>query len=255
MTRHSKNSTAGAYFTSAEKSKLDYGSQKQRLGRDSFRTPDTCYICFKVAVDPVLCLEGHLFCRECILTSIVNQKQKILRQQKEYEEILAKRKTDEVSRQDKEQQRRVAEFEAVQHGKRFKPDEQSVKKDLPAFWVPSKTPQASFDAGPPKKETACPAGDHVITSKKLVSISWSKNERGRCVCRICGKELALVTGILSFRPCGHVICTKCSEQVEEESCLVCGQGTEGKVKLVSEGTGFACSGGIIELKKVAPAFV
>lgn len=256
MTRHSKNNTAGAYFTSAEKSKLDYGSQKQRLGRDSFRRPDTCCVCSKVAVEPVLCPEGHLFCRECILAVLLNQRRRILHQQKEHEEALARRKADKAVQQSEEQRKRIAEFEAVQQGKRVKPDPQpGDKRVLNAFWVPAKTPQAARDPSPPKKETTCPAGDHAITSKKLLPIIWSKNDKSDCHCRVCGKELALATGVISFRPCGHVVCVKCHEQVREPGCLVCEQASEGTIRFAFDGTGFAGSGGKLELTKVAPAFV
>ena len=54
MSRHSKNNTALAFFTSAEKEKLGYGTQKQRIGRDSLRDYDACFLCLAKAKLPVI---------------------------------------------------------------------------------------------------------------------------------------------------------------------------------------------------------
>ncbi|KAJ2995389.1 hypothetical protein HDV02_000836 [Globomyces sp. JEL0801] len=79
MTRHSKNNTALGFFTSAEKDKLKgvYGTKSQRLGRDSQKPFDCCSLCLQTARSPVICPEGHLYCRECIYESILQQKKDI----------------------------------------------------------------------------------------------------------------------------------------------------------------------------------
>lgn len=77
MTRHSRNCTAGAFFTSAEREKLgQYGTQRERLGRDSLRSSVACVLCLREpACDPVACAGGgHVFCRECLLTHLVTCK-------------------------------------------------------------------------------------------------------------------------------------------------------------------------------------
>ena len=58
MTRHSKNNTARGYFTYAEKQMLEYGTQRQRVGRDSLRRFDACHLCLQTAVDPMSWYEG-----------------------------------------------------------------------------------------------------------------------------------------------------------------------------------------------------
>ncbi|KND03892.1 uncharacterized protein SPPG_01346 [Spizellomyces punctatus DAOM BR117] len=86
MSRHSKNNTALAFFTQAEKAKLNYGTQKQRLGRDSMRNFDACFLCLQRAREPLCCTEGHLSCKECMYENILSQKKELARQFKLYKE-------------------------------------------------------------------------------------------------------------------------------------------------------------------------
>ncbi|XP_019082749.1 PREDICTED: nitric oxide synthase-interacting protein-like [Camelina sativa] len=72
--RHSKNNNDLAYFTYDEKKKLGYGTQRERLGKDSIKPFDACSLCLKPFIDPMCCHKGHVFCRECILECILAQK-------------------------------------------------------------------------------------------------------------------------------------------------------------------------------------
>jgi nitric oxide synthase-interacting protein len=64
MTRHSKNNSAGAIFSHAEKEKLGiYGKQKVRVGKDSMLDHNACKLCLQEARVPQVCNKGHLFCR------------------------------------------------------------------------------------------------------------------------------------------------------------------------------------------------
>ncbi len=72
MSRHSKNCTAHSVFTYNEKKKLTgYGLQKNTLGQDSFKPFHLCSLCLYPAQNPTLCRQGHLFCRDCIITNLV----------------------------------------------------------------------------------------------------------------------------------------------------------------------------------------
>ncbi|KAI9098103.1 hypothetical protein DFS34DRAFT_97544 [Phlyctochytrium arcticum] len=86
MSRHSKNNTALAFFTHAEKAKLNYGTQKQRMGRDSMRKFDACFLCLQRARDPMCCTSGHLSCKECMYENILSQKKDIIRSKKLYDD-------------------------------------------------------------------------------------------------------------------------------------------------------------------------
>lgn len=109
MPRHSKNNTAGSVFTYHETKSLDYGTKrvrnprtrmnkwlttfslffKARLGRESFRDFDACYLCLQTAREPVACSKGHLACRECYYESYLQQKQDIKREQALLDQKLA----------------------------------------------------------------------------------------------------------------------------------------------------------------------
>ncbi|KAK9766835.1 hypothetical protein K7432_003798 [Basidiobolus ranarum] len=114
MSRHSKNSTALGFFTYAEKQRLNYGTLKQRLGRDSMRNFDACFLCLQTARDPLSCSEGHIACKECIYENIIAQKKEITRQNKDLEskknQIEEERKRKEVEAQDVV----IREFEKTQ---------------------------------------------------------------------------------------------------------------------------------------------
>lgn len=139
MTRHAKNSCSGAVFTYHERSKLEYGTKSGRLSSDSMKRWDSCSLCLKSAIEPMIWYSfpdncefliggsnsGHLFCKECILNTILSLKQELKRKHK-----LAKKEAEE--------------------------------KGLPA-------PAAEEDV-------KCPEGDHKLRVKELTHVKLSPNE-------------------------------------------------------------------------------
>ncbi|KAG0271540.1 hypothetical protein BGZ95_000640 [Linnemannia exigua] len=116
MSRHSKNNTARGHFTYAEMQMLDYGTKKQRLGRDSMRDYDACFLCLQTARDPVCCPEGHIACKECIYENILAQKQEIQRQAQQVEIQAAKEAQEQENKELLAQQIILDEFEKSQMG-------------------------------------------------------------------------------------------------------------------------------------------
>ncbi|KAF9353862.1 hypothetical protein BGX26_008388 [Mortierella sp. AD094] len=116
MSRHSKNNTARGHFTYAEKQMLEYGTKKQRLGRDSMRDFDACFLCLQTARDPVCCPEGHLSCKECIYENILAQKQEIERQAKLCALQQEQEQQDQILKEELAQQIILKEFEKSQMG-------------------------------------------------------------------------------------------------------------------------------------------
>ncbi|RIB11467.1 hypothetical protein C2G38_2020319 [Gigaspora rosea] len=100
MPRHSKNNTALSFFTYAEGKALNYGTKRQRLGRDSMREFDACFLCLQRARDPICCDQGHLYCKECILENLLAQKKEIRRQQN----LLEARAKDEIEESKRKEQ-------------------------------------------------------------------------------------------------------------------------------------------------------
>ncbi|CAG8719062.1 22884_t:CDS:2, partial [Racocetra persica] len=79
---------------------LKYGTKKQRLGRDSMREFDACFLCLQRARDPICCEQGHLYCKECILENLLAQKREIRRQQN----LLEARAKDEIEESKRKEQ-------------------------------------------------------------------------------------------------------------------------------------------------------
>nr|CAG8632367.1 9689_t:CDS:10 [Entrophospora candida] len=215
MPRHSKNNTALSFFTYAETKSLEYGTKKQRLGRDSMREVDACYLCLQRARDPVCCSHGHLYCKECILENILAQKKEILRQQKLLEER-AKDEIEEVKRKDGlAKEAIIQDFERQQvkitpnnkskvasKKRSFQLDEEDLaavskrekeealkkieeeeialsKPKLPNFWLPSLTPSADPDKIKSiKLQTMCTATnpEHPLSIKNLVATKFTETK-------------------------------------------------------------------------------
>ena len=90
MSRHSKNNTAGAVFTYKEKQMLKgiYGTKSKILETESMKKFEQCFICLQKLEDPFACPEGHIFCKDCIMNNLLQQKKKIKKIKKELNERL-----------------------------------------------------------------------------------------------------------------------------------------------------------------------
>ncbi len=115
-----------------------WGSSTARLSRDSFLPLASCWLCLEPAVDPVACLHGDVFCRECALSNILAQKREIKRagRAREHEERDA---LEDKARRDAEAQARaVREFEMTQAGL-------SIKRAGEEQGKGSRAPDAGWD--------------------------------------------------------------------------------------------------------------
>lgn len=83
MSRHSKNACAAPIFSHSERSKLTYGTRSRRVDTSGQQIFDSCSLCLHTAEQPVMCREGHLYCKGCILESLATQKEtnRLLQQQ------------------------------------------------------------------------------------------------------------------------------------------------------------------------------
>ena len=107
--------------------------------------------------------------------------------------------------------------------------------DLPAFWVPGKTPSAhKADAKPPKTHPTCPAAaadtPHDFTLKTLVNVHFTEDKQTNSsggdaaaatdsslptrTCPSCNKSLSNATKAVLAKPCGHVVCKPCSDKFQ-----------------------------------------
>lgn len=98
MTRHARNCTAGAVYTYHEKKKdaqaSGYGTNTQRVGKDSVKDFDCCSLTIQPCVNPVVTPSGYLFDKEAILEYIITKKNEYFRKLKEYEKQKRKEETE-----------------------------------------------------------------------------------------------------------------------------------------------------------------
>ncbi|KAI1805802.1 ENOS interacting protein [Daldinia bambusicola] len=128
---HSKRNTSRAVFTSHERdlAKRAWSSTTARLSRESFLPFSSCGLCLEIARDPVSCVHGDIFCRECALSNILAQKKEIkrldkVREQEEREALEEKTRLEEEARE-----RAIREFEMTQIGLDAKARSSSAQKD------------------------------------------------------------------------------------------------------------------------------
>jgi len=208
MSRHSKNNTALGFFTYAERQKLNYGTQKLRLGRESLRDFDACFLCLQKARSPVICPKGHLMCKECIYESILTQKKEIARQTKLYELQQDEIKNEKIKKDQMAQDILIKQFEKTQNSylevkplKAHTDIKESEIKNIPAserekkialdivekqtnksnnnmncFWIPDLTPENNPEQiKKTELHPQCYAGEkpHKINIKKLIPVNFS----------------------------------------------------------------------------------
>lgn len=292
MARHSKNNTALGFFTYDEKKKAQYGTKKQRLGKDSMRRFDSCYLCLQKARVPLSCSRGHISCRECTVEHLVSQKASLLRQSKlaanqaKADQEAAKIKSRE------EESKKLLEFEKLQsqvtsvkaitlsnttEKASLKRDFNSLKEEksilgggysnscLPSFWVPALTPAmpTSKPISPVNtKLTQCTAAEpHTVSMKKLISVNFSfgKENAENPICPACMKNLSNALNPIMMVHCGHVFCSSCTTKFIKptNTCYTCQKSCPedtDKIKLHHDGTGFASGGGKVETSRFNLAF-
>ncbi|KAB1199482.1 hypothetical protein CJ030_MR0G022775 [Morella rubra] len=195
--RHSKNNNDLAFFTYDEKRKLGYGTQKERLGKDSIKPFDACSLCLKPLIDPLSCLKGHVFCKECILECLLSQKKDIQRrlaahaaQQKqekeEQEEKLMLQKARELDAFDQQNHGAVPQYNDRNlcqdkngfHGAnsvKVTSYEEEALRTMKAFWLPSATPEAPVKVEAPSISTVCPQGNEKLKLKTLFPIYFTED--------------------------------------------------------------------------------
>ncbi|GAA5952077.1 hypothetical protein JCM21900_006244 [Sporobolomyces salmonicolor] len=116
MGRHAKHNHTLGYFTAHEREATKAGTQKGVLGRESMKDFDACSLCLRRARDPRACTEGHVFCQECIVTSLLDQKKDIKRQNILLERMRAESELEMATARAAARERVLKEFETAQSG-------------------------------------------------------------------------------------------------------------------------------------------
>ena len=246
MSRKSKNTHTSAAFSYHERKNLDWGTKRERLSKDSGKGVLDCSLCLSVARSPLICVEGHLFCKECIYAHMIEQKQMIKKQSKAYEAQQAKL----------DQEREKVAGQAMQGSKRQKLDDSSVPKDR-SFWDVNHIPSAGPELlKKPAKSCSCPAG-HPLKLSELHPIDFqaesssAKGEGEACElgasCPACLRTFTNAVDIVGVLPCHHAACQKCAD-LDSKCCVKCGVVVERRIRLESGTTGYASHGAVVSEK-------
>lgn len=115
MGKHSKNNTARSNFTATEYqyAAAKWGSKKGRLGGDSMRNFDQCSLCLSTAIEPMACTEGHLFCKECIYSNLLDQKAEIKAHHADLLRLLEQQEEEKAKAREQARERVLKDFERI----------------------------------------------------------------------------------------------------------------------------------------------
>ncbi len=264
--KHSKNASTRAFLTTQEKRKFQgYGTTTQRLSADSFLPFDGCNLCLKSCRIPVVTPSGFLYCKECILTNILEQKKQV-KQWKSYEKQKQElEKQKKVSEQQESEQSKLKQFESLAEGFHLKTvnEQHSSTHSNSSYWIPSAanvTKEVKSDTVLKKKRVEDPMNKEKLKSKELIQVEFtnrkekqeSQEENGetnRYMCPLCRRNFDNNTKGYVLKKCNHTLCKTCFDQFvhkkskEEElyRCCVCDEVVKEKycIAIQTEGTGFA----------------
>ncbi|KMZ80192.1 hypothetical protein PVIIG_01972 [Plasmodium vivax India VII] len=196
MTRHSKNNTANPIFTYHERKKVsDVGTLKERLGKDSMRRFEQCWICLRNAETPVSTPYGHIFCKICIVNHFLTQKKTYAKRKKEYDEQvkeLKRRKDEEASYQvEREKRKFMQELEKIDNSEHVQvilnslegKEEQKNLLDISNnFWLASnskvKKDLSKKKLTRPSKILSCPVSGKELKMGDLIAINPEVSQGG-----------------------------------------------------------------------------
>jgi len=189
MTRHARNCTAGAVYTYHEKKKdaaaSGYGTNIQRVGKDSVKDFDCCCLTLQPCRNPVITKDGYLFDKEAILEYVLAKKREYARKLKEYEKQKQKEEEQSQEQTANEELKKLQNFlkgeRTIVSSSSSTTDGQSVSnmkngkdKMLPSFWIPSKTPGAKeASVQKPDKTIYCPVSGNPLKVKDLIPIKFT----------------------------------------------------------------------------------
>jgi len=289
--RHAKNNTASSYFTYHERQKLKYGTQKQRVGRDSLPDFDWCNLSLAPAVQPVVTPSGYVYSKEAIYENLLLQKKENEKKKRLWEEQQKRILEDALRKEEEHKLAEVEKFVKTESAvgtplpekarkrnttESAEMEELKVKvrehaKNLRAYWVPGKTPTAAESVLPqPSSKTYCPMSNEPLRLKELLPIEFTPvqniNARdaekvGKWMCPVCSTIFSNRTKLTVLRTSGKVMCHGCYHKfgVPDMKDPTNGKRIREKdvIHLKSPGTGFAAKAESASLvaTKVGVAFV
>ncbi|CAD1472401.1 unnamed protein product, partial [Heterotrigona itama] len=242
MTRHARNCTAGAVYTYHEKKKdataSGYGTNTQRVGKDSVKDFDCCCLTLQPCRNPVITKDGYLFDKEAILEYVLTKKKEYGRKLKEYEKQKQQEQEQSNERSANEELQKLQKF--LKGEKNIVSRSQIITKEstssvsnmsngndkmLPSFWIPSKTPEAKeITLQKPDKTIYCPLSGKPLKIKDLIPVKFTEVKdpddkkslivkQARYMCPITHDILSNSVPCAVIRTTGDVITMECVEKI------------------------------------------
>lgn len=289
MTRHARNCTAGAVYTYHEKKKdaaaSGYGTQSERLGKDSVKSFDCCSLTLQPCRKPVITKDGYLFDKEAILEYIISKKNEYTRKLKKYEKQLKKEESEkaELAAAEKEsnlikfmnREKNISSSNGIKRQDTLCATSSSVsnltdgkEKQLPSFWVPSQLPDAKISKlEKPDPTVYCPISGRQLKMKDLIEVKWTLvndpddkksliAKENRYMCPVTHDILGNAVPCAVIRTTGDVVTMECVEKIIKKDWthpLTGDQLKEKDIIIVQRGgTGYALTNNKLEGKNERP---
>lgn len=234
MTRHGKNATASAVYTYHERKKDtvegNYGTQKATISRDSARNFDCCCLTLQPCKDPVTTPDGYIYEKEAILTNLLKQKRKIIKQEKAYARQMKEEKEKSVDTTDADKfLNEQSSSSAIKVSCNQIVNDKS--KQLNNFWVSSLQGNATKESiKMPNKKTYCPITNKPLKMKDLVSVKFTpmpQDQQGKTIicqenrymCAVTHDALSNASVCVVFKPTGNVVTLDCYEKIVKDCML------------------------------------
>ncbi|XP_076632802.1 nitric oxide synthase-interacting protein homolog [Colletes latitarsis] len=241
MTRHARNCTAGAVYTYHEKKKdaaaSGYGTNTQRVGKDSVKNFDCCCLTLQPCRNPVITKNGYLFDKEAILEYVLTKKREYTRKLKEYEKQKHQQEEQFHEKTANEELQKLQKFlkgeknivsrsqTAVESASSVSNMSNGKDKILPSFWIPSKTPEAKeIILQKPDKTIYCPISGKPLKIKDLIPVKFTEIKdpddkkslivkQARYMCPITHDILSNSVPCAVIRTTGDVITMECVDKI------------------------------------------
>ena len=250
------------------------GTMKIRVGVDSQKQFDCCWLCNQCADQPVTTSHGLLYCKVCIVENMFDQKKLYKQQLADYES--KQQSTDDLKQLTNtikesvqaEASKSLEDSLLPKTGKQIESEinakvnavEQTAlnegKQDQASgsFWVPQHTPGWT-ETGPKKPDSTvrCPFSKKKLKLKDLRPILWkeqpdSSSKTGRYMCPLSNSTFKNGVSI-TILPSGHAVSKKglqkCIGRADPFVCPLTQTTVDKKncIDLVKSGTSFASSMG------------
>ena len=228
MSKHSKNNRGSSVFTYMERKMLKqknlWGDIKGRLSQDNQKSFEQCSICLSLAINPVCCPKGSLFCKQCLLENFLFQKQQIKKITKKYED--QEQKKDQEKSKEKVENKNENDNNMIKAVEIYKDNKNHDLKKC--FWnFEHLNPFVPEIKEKPKNVLHCPGceNSHIMGSKEYINLNMNLNndeKKNKFICPICEKILN-IQKIIALKKCGHVFCLKCFDDIckVKENCPSC----------------------------------